>query len=344
MLYVTPRDQTEVYTAHKVMQLDRGADGGLFVPFHVPTFSPEEISAMANNSLGQCVARVLNRFYSLDLTAVDVEYCVGRNPVRLAEIGRRIAVCQMWHNPGSQFDWIAEQIAKKLNVKTIDGKCPEWVKFSAKIAFIAASVVRPMKAGFTASDRPVDVAVTSGDFSMPMAVWYARKMGFPIGTVVCCCNENNTPWELLYQGYFSTGKLAVCTKLPELDVAVPESLERLIYACGGHAESTRYLEICRRGENYRPDRAVLNRLRDGMAVRVISSHRALENVKNLYQSNAYLMDPYTSLCYTGLLEYLSVTDHRRFSIVLAEKHPSCYTGLVTDTLGVSGDKAKRILE
>ena len=62
MLYVTTRTNNDAFTAARAMNMDRGADGGLFVPFHLNTFSRQEIAALADKSFGQNVADILNLF------------------------------------------------------------------------------------------------------------------------------------------------------------------------------------------------------------------------------------------------------------------------------------------
>ena len=79
---------------------------------------------------------------------------------------------------------------------------------------------------------PIDIAVPSGNLSQLMAAWYARKMGLPVGTIVCCCNENNGLWKLLHKGELRTDLLAQHTHTPDCDETVPADLERLIYALG----------------------------------------------------------------------------------------------------------------
>ena len=48
MLYVTTRNKTDAHTAHKTLTSDRGADGGLYVPFQIPVISKEYIDGFYN--------------------------------------------------------------------------------------------------------------------------------------------------------------------------------------------------------------------------------------------------------------------------------------------------------
>ena len=46
VLYVTTRSKHDAYTAARTMNLDRGPDGGLFIPFRLPQFSLEQIAEL----------------------------------------------------------------------------------------------------------------------------------------------------------------------------------------------------------------------------------------------------------------------------------------------------------
>ena len=46
MLYVTTRGKNDVYTPARTLNLERGTDGGLFVPFRMPQMERQEIKAL----------------------------------------------------------------------------------------------------------------------------------------------------------------------------------------------------------------------------------------------------------------------------------------------------------
>ena len=54
MLYVTTRNDGDQYPALRTLGQDRGPDGGAYVPFRLPFFTPEEVENLRELSL--CVA------------------------------------------------------------------------------------------------------------------------------------------------------------------------------------------------------------------------------------------------------------------------------------------------
>ena len=111
---MTTRNNRDAYTAQRVLRENRGPDGGLYVPFREPVFSREEIDALKEKSFHQCVAEVLNRLFNTKLTRWDVEFCVGRYPVRLVNLPQRIIAGECWHNPEWTLDHLVHILAEQL--------------------------------------------------------------------------------------------------------------------------------------------------------------------------------------------------------------------------------------
>lgn len=334
MLYVTTRNNRDAFTAQRALRENRCPDGGMYLPFRTPRFSPEEIDALAQKTFGQCVAEILNMLFKTKLTSWDVDFCAGRYPVRLETLRHRIILAESWHNPEWNYEHMVKNLAAHLSK---EGVPSNWSKIAVRIAVLFGIFGELRRSGIESAD----ISVVSGDFSAPMSAWYARQWGLPIGNIVCCCNENNNLWDLICHGQMRTDVLSIPTMIPEADITLPDDLERLIYECGGISEVERYLDVCRRGATYCPADAILIRLRKGMFVSVVSSQRMETTIPSVYRTHSYLMSPYTALAYAGLLDYRAKTGETRHAIVLADKSPICDAETVAKTLGISAEELKR---
>ncbi len=316
MLYVSTRDKTCSFTAYRVLHEDRAPDGGLFVPFRIPTFTKEEIYALKENGFGGAVAQVLNLFFSSGITGWDVDFAAGRNPFRLKTMPHRLLVGELWHNPGSCYAYIERNIYNKLCGTNVE-KPTDWARIAIRIAVLFGLYGELSREGINSPD----IAVISGDFSMPVATWYARKMGLPLGRIICGCNENSGIWDLLHRGEYNTGAAVIHTDFPELDYPCPISAERLIYGTLGIDEALRYAQICSNGGVYDLDEESLLRLNDGFFVGVVSGKRIRSVISSVYRSNGYIIDPYTSAAYGGLQDYRSGTGESCGTLLLADDSP-----------------------
>ncbi len=345
MLYVTTRNDRDAFTAQRALTERRGADGGLYVPFHAPAFSPEEIDSLAEKPMNACVAEVANLLFHTQLTRWDVDLCTGKYPVRLSGLSHRILVGECWHNVDGCFSRMVQNLTEQIRSEKDPGTLPgEWAAVGVRIAMLAGICGELMRRGFVSREKHFDISLVSGDLSAAISAWYAREWGLPIGNIICCCNENNSMWELLRQGQLRTDGVSVTTQTPEADVVVPEGLERLIHGCGGVEAVERYLDICRRGGTYYPDDALLEQLRRGMYVAVVSGRRMLATIPSIYSTNGYVLSPYASLAYAGLLDYRSRTGESRCALVLSEKSPEKDLDTVAAALGITSRELKRHLE
>ncbi len=301
MLYVTTRSNIDAYTVHRSLTENRGPDGGLYLPFRHPRFAGEELDAMLKQSSSHCIAQVLNRLFNTKLTAWDVDFAIGRSPVRLEAMGHRILLANCWYTAGFRFSDIVEKLSLRI--------CPEsaepsnWTQIAVRSAVLFGLFSELRRFGITQAD----ISCLSGDFLTPISAWYARRWGLPIGQIICCCNENNGLWELLCHGQMRTDGVSIPTSLPAADVSVPTDLERLIFECGGLSETQRYLEAVRKGRAYLPGDGVLSRLRFGMDACVISSRRLETVIPSVYRTHGKILSPATALAYSGLLDHRAKT-------------------------------------
>ena len=185
--------------------------------------------------------------------------------------------------------------------------------------------------------------MVSGDFTGPISAWYLRKMGFPVGNIICCCNENNQLWELLCHGQMRTDGAAVQTFIPEADIALPVNLERLIYGCCGRVETMRYLDCVSEGSVFTISESLLAEMRRGIYVSVVSSDRVETAIPNVYNSYRYLMTPASALAYSGLMDYRSKTGITGPAVVLCDDSPVCSADAIAKAMNMTAEEIGKLI-
>ena len=331
MLYVTTRNEHDAYTAHRAIHSETGNDGGGFLPFRMPYFEQEEIAALKEKTFGQCVSEMLNRFFSCGLTGWDVDFLAGRHAAKLRSLPHRVIAAELWHNVEGSYDHLEYALANR--VCGADTKPNSWVRIAIRISVLSGIYGMLLREGCISVSQPFDVAVPTGDFEIPMAVWYLRHMGFPVANIICCCNDNSTLWDLLQHGEMKTIVFPKKTVTPLMDQAIPEQLERLICATLGAKEACRYHDIRKDGGVYAPPVGTLETLRKGLQVSVVSDQRIRSDIPNVYRTAGYLMGPYTALAYGGLTDHRSVSGLSRPALLLADRSVLCDPGIVCQVMG-----------
>lgn len=342
MLYLTTRTQLDTYTAARVLSEDRSPDGGFYVPRALPHLDKRDIRKLGEQSFSQNIADVINMFFSTNLDSWAIEFAIGRYPVKLHSIGSRETVAETWHNPLWKFERLVRGIEKAI--RQSDDVCDvptDWLMITARIAVLFGIWGELLGSGQITADEILDVAVPNGNFSAPMAVWYARQMGLPVGTILCCCNDNNGTWKLLHKGQLRTDKPVVSTDTSACDVQIPSDLERLIFANLGVRMANEFAHCCKIGETFYLEPDQQQKLRDCMYVPVTGQRRLESAVKSLYNSCGYMADPCTALCYSGMLDYRSVTGEGRPVLILSEESPVHSLLFLAKTLGIHPAELKK---
>ncbi len=304
MLYVTTRNNQEPFTVQQVMNRSRGEDGALYLPLHFPRFSAVDLKGMREMSFNQRIASMMNLFFQTKFSGWDVDFSVGRYPVRMKELSHRIMVGEFWHN----FQWKYDYLQKKLTelVACDANEEGSWSSVAVRMAILAAILLEQDE---TEGDQ-MDVAAATGNFSVPISAWYLRKMGFPVGNIVCCCNENNQLWEL------------ICLGQMKLDGVIPVNLERLVSDCGGQ-ESVKQFVSCREEKLiYTASEEMLKTLRRNLYVSVVSDDRIETTIPNVYKTYDYVLQSESALAYCGLMDYRSKTGITRPAVVVCDYSPA----------------------
>ena len=306
MLYVTTREKNDAYTANRTIVGDFGPDGGAYLPFRMPLFTKEQLSAIAQNSFGQNVADMLNLFFSSGLTSWDVDSAIGKNPVKLVIVGNKIQCAQLWQNLDGSYGKLEKALAGMVCMKASEEEIvTSWLKIAIRISVLFATFAQLQ------SQEDINISVPADDFALPMAVWYCRKMGLPIGRIICGCRENGGVWDLLHLGQMKLEK----------GNNLSGEVERLVHATLGLGEAKRFAELARQGGSYKLLDTEAQALRAGMFAAVISDDRIESVIPSVYHTNAYTLAQDSAIGYGALMDYRAKTGSNREALLLEDAAP-----------------------
>ena len=333
MLYVTTRSRNDAFTAHRTICSELAPDEGMYLPFKMAELDRKQVLELGEISFCQAVADTINRFFTCNITGWDVEFCIGRYPAKIVDVRHKILAAQTWHNQAWDYAWAEKALAERICGASMPfSGATGWVKIVIRMAFLTGLFGELIRKGAVDPEHPVDVAVPSGDFSVPMSVWYAKQMGLPIANIICGCADNGAVWDLLHLGAVKTSE------------NMPAHLERLICGVLGQEEAVRYSQICALEEEYSLAPFAAEKLRKGMFAAVISPDRLAGTIPSLYRTSDYILGPAAALAYSGLLDYRAKTGETRPALLLAERSPVCDKEFVARAMNMSVLQLKEILK
>lgn len=330
MLYVSTRNRMDSYTAYRALHEDLAPDGGMFLPFRLPQLSEEEIRLFRSRSFGDNIAEILNLFFSAKLTGWDVEFCCGRYPIKHVDLTRRLIVVESWHNTAASYAYMEQALNSRLCGDANKKHISSWAQIAINIAYLFAVWG---SCQFTDVDQPLDIAVDATSSAAPIAAWYARKMGLPIGTVICGSVGSSAAWDLIHRG--------------ELSGSVPagerRALEQLVYATLGRSEAEKFAVAGTQNRPYLIPEDNLNTLNEGISVAVVSKDRIASVISSFYRSNRYVLDTSAAVAFAALQDHRARIGESNQTIISSMINPAKHMRGIGEMLGLSTEELEKVV-
>ncbi len=330
MLYLTTRDPFDTFTATKAWSADKADNGGLYLPFRMPKAELIDVKA---RSFGQNVAEMLNAFFASRMTGREVEFSLGRSPVRFAKLSGRVFSAEFWRGPEGSYRAMELKLAQRIT-GLAEPAMTSWLKIAIRIAFLFGIFGELMKAEAVDAEHPVDVALPGGDFGMVMAAWYTRSMGLPIANIVCSGEQGSVVLDLLRFGQ---------TRLTCSSAEVQE-LERLVYATLGIQAARTFADTVARGSTFSLLPGELQTLRHGLFCTTVSTDRQLQTANQHYHTYGYILDLKTADAYNGIMDFRTKSGELRYGLILADSSPADSADVITPALGIAKDQLSELLK
>lgn len=310
MLYITTRNSRDVYTSHKALTENFAADGGGYAPFRLPELDLAELRSLADKPFADCVASVLNFFFSSKLTAWDVEFTIGRNPVKTIPLSGKITVAELYSNPEEDYSYFVKALYNRLIKSDTPTVCAtEWVEIAVRIATLFGLWSDMVQKKIVKLQESLDVSVSCENVSTYIAALYAKKMGLPVGVVILSCCEGHPVWDLVSRGE---------VRASAFSVAESKAVERLLSCVFNSSQSAQYLN-CRDCKNVytlsENDKAFM---KDSIFTAVVGSARAATTISNVFKKDGYLLTENTAGAYGGLEDFRAQLGISRQVMLIAE--------------------------
>ena len=187
----------------------------------------------------------------------------------------------------------------------------------------------------------VDFSVPTGNFGDILAGYLAKKLGLPVGRLICASNANNVLTDFLTTGVYDRRRPLLKTASPSMDILVSSNLERLLYLLSGDTALVAGLmkDLSEQGFYRVPD-ALLAAIQAEFAAGYCNDAQAEAVIGRVYREQGYLMDPHTAC------GWAAAETHRGDAptVVLSTASPYKFSTAVLTAIGadISGSEYDRM--
>lgn len=173
-----------------------------------------------------------------------------------------------------------------------------WGRLAPQIVYYFYAYFRLVESGAVAWGQPVDFCVPTGNFGDILAGYYAKRMGLPVGRLICASNKNNVLADFIRTGTYDKRREFYKTASPSMDILISSNLERLLYHLTEDAARVAgwMAELAEKG-CYTVDAETLARLQESFACGWADDAQAAGMIRRRWEEDRYLCDPHTAVAF-----------------------------------------------
>lgn len=211
-----------------------------------------------------------------------------------------------------------------------------WGRVLPQIVYYVSSYCDLLASGDIEEGQTVNVCVPTGNFGNILSGFYAKKMGVPIGRLICASNENNVLTDFIRTGTYDRNRPFYQTASPSMDILISSNLERLLYLLSGSDEEVRgYMQALAETGRYTVSERVFRAVQAEFSCGFCTDAQGAQTIGKTFREKNYLLDTHTAVACTVLEGYRAETGDGTLTVVESTASPFKFCASVLDALGVT---------
>ena len=182
----------------------------------------------------------------------------------------------------------------------------------------------------------MNFSVPTGNFGDILAGFVAKKLGLPVGRLICASNANNVLTDFIRTGTYDRRRALRKTQSPSMDILVSSNLERLLYLLSRDTELVAQLmkQLNEEG-SYTVPKDLLDAIQKDFWAGCCDDAAARQAIRKVWQQHHYLTDPHTACGWAVAEDYVNQTGDSRPMVVLSTASAYKFPSAVLEALGVA---------
>ena len=173
-----------------------------------------------------------------------------------------------------------------------------WGRLVPQIVYYFYTYFRLAETGAMAWGQPVDFCVPTGNFGDILAGYYAKRMGLPVGRLICASNENNVLTDFIRTGTYDARRAFHKTASPSMDILISSNLERLLYHVSGSAEKVAgWMGQLAAEGCYTVDAGTLAAIQESFGCGWADDVQGASEIRTRFEQDHYLCDTHTAVAF-----------------------------------------------
>jgi len=210
-----------------------------------------------------------------------------------------------------------------------------WGRILPQVVYYISAYCDLLRDGEIAMGDKVNFCVPTGNFGDILAAYYAKRMGLPVGKLICASNCNDVLTDFLRTGVYDRNRPFHTTMSPSMDILVSSNLERLLFDLSGEndAEIRGYMEGLSKDGRYEVSDAIKARLADEYYGGFCGEEETAAIIADYYKNKGYLIDTHTAVAAHVMQEYRKETGDETVTVFVSTASPYKFCNHVLSAVG-----------
>ena len=194
-----------------------------------------------------------------------------------------------------------------------------------QVAYYVSSYIDLVRQGFIEEGEILNVSVPTGNFGDILAGWIAKKMGIPLGRLVCASNKNRVLTDFFVTGVYDIRRPFYATTSPSMDILIASNLERLLCFDFGPAQTKAFMENLKEDGIFSLTKEQLDVLEEEFGCSSCDDESTAQIIEHIFNEFDYTIDTHTAAAVMGSKEKC---------MVVSTASPYKFAPAVAQALGV----------
>ena len=196
-----------------------------------------------------------------------------------------------------------------------------WGRLVPQIVYYISAYCDLYRSGAINMGDIIDVTVPTGNFGNIFAAFIAKKMGVPIGRLVCASNKNDVLTDFFATGEYNRNRELYLTTSPSMDILISSNLERLLYLTLGADVTAKYMKQLNEAGRYQLSKEELATVCESFVGYSANEMMTANTIRDLWENKNCLIDTHTAVALNSADRYMNDNKAERIMLVVSTASP-----------------------
>lgn len=225
-----------------------------------------------------------------------------------------------------------KEVAKKLDENGMmfsSANSINWGRLVPQIVYYVSAYCDMIESGEIKNGDEMNVVVPTGNFGNILAAYYAKKMGVPVGKLICASNANNVLTDFLKTGVYDRNRKFFTTTSPSMDILISSNLERLLFHLADENDKTiaKWMNELSNEGKYEVTADVKEKVLTLFDAGYCDDEETKETIGKTYE-NGYLLDTHTAVAVKVYRDYVLETGDKTPTVIASTANPYKFSAAV----------------